>query len=199
MRWIGILVVVLAFGHGAPLRGQSPVKPLTNLELQARIAALEADLSRLQSDYALLLTTCRSPSSAARDTAAAERLERAALGLQDAERSAENKLQQVELLRQRQELDDTSFIVTSVDMGVTETNDVFVRYGWKVTVKNSGARQTFDLTIQFLDARGLVVDTARDYGEVISAFDQRTITGDDLIAMPRALNVVSAKAIATRK
>jgi hypothetical protein len=134
--------------------------------------------------------------TAPREIAAADRLERATSALQTAQIEADNR---VELARQQQ-IDDTLWFVKSVTFGVTETNKVFMRYGWTVTIKNGLDRnQAFDFIVQFLDKDGLMIDSARVYGETIAAFDERTINGDKLVSMPGGSLVAKVQAVATRK
>jgi hypothetical protein len=90
--------------------------------------------------------------------------------------------------------------VRNPDFGVTEANRIFVRYGWKVTVKNGIPRpQIFDVVVQFLNARGLVIDTARLYQQGIAGQDEQTIQGDKLISQPGAQQVASISIVAIRQ
>jgi hypothetical protein len=184
--------LVLAVGLLPALDAQAPVPspPLTNAALHAKVAALEQELATLQRDYQQLLTGCPSPSPAPADTEVADRL---AATLHTAAIDDEQRLQQ-------ERLENESWYVKDLGFGVTEANRVFMHYAWKITVKNGIPRpQTFDVVVQFLDERDLVVDTARLYGQRIAAQDEQMITGDKLVSMPGALRVTQVKAVAIRK
>jgi hypothetical protein len=94
--------------------------------------------------------------------------------------------------------DDRSDVV-SVDYEIVESNKIFTSYGWTLTLSNGLDRaQAFDVTLQFLDRNGSVIDTDREDNETIDAYAQRTLTGSHAISMPGALNVASMRAVAKR-
>lgn len=95
--------------------------------------------------------------------------------------------------------DQSSLLIKKVTFGVTEQNRVFVRYGWVVTITNGtgDTAKRFDLELQFLDARGLVIDKKREYGQVIAAFAEQDFRGDALISLPGASNVAAVNAVVT--
>src|SRR4030095_10913170 len=100
---------------------------------------------------------------------------------------------------QQRRLENAAWFVKDVDFGVTEQNRVFVRFGWKVTVKNGIPRpQTYDVEVQFLDSRGLVVTTDRLYLQTISAQDEQTLRSDALISLPAGSAVAGVRAVARR-
>lgn len=106
---------------------------------------------------------------------------------------------QRQAVEQQRRLEDAAWFVKDVDFGVTEQNRVFVRFGWKVTVKNGIPRaQTYDMELQFLDSRGLVVNTERRYRQTIAAQDEQTLRGEALISVPAAFRVTQINAVATR-
>jgi len=184
----------------ANLWAQQPTRRLTSAELQAKVAALEQELGNVQRDYQLLLTTCQAPAAirtVADANAAAERLALAAKDLQNAQANAENRAEQ---LQHQQRVQDDLWRVKSVDYGITESNRIFIRFGWTVTISNGlDTTQAFDVTVQFLDKHGLVVDSQRKYGVVVGAFDEGTIRDSALVSMPGALNVASVHAVASRR
>jgi hypothetical protein len=179
-----------------PKASQDEISALTLstlLNTRANVAHRQAVLMFQLPDFASI----DPPASVAQTTAAAERLERAAAALKQAQLEAESRLQQ---LREDQRLQQQLWQVQSVDYRVTEVNSVFARFAWKVTVWNGGtAVRRFDLEIQFLDKGGFVVDRAYQFGQVIGPMDVKTITGDDLVRMPGAQTVASVKAMATPK
>jgi hypothetical protein len=143
-------------------------RPPTTAQLQARIAKLEGENAVLARSYDTLLASCRGQ---------AERDE----------------------VRKSRNVDDDLFWIASVDYGITETTAAFIRFGWKVTIHNGLARnEVFDVTVQFLNKDDLVIDSARLGVQTIRAFEEQTVTGDAVIRLPAALNVVSAKALVNR-
>ncbi|HWF85397.1 MAG TPA: hypothetical protein VG222_11135 [Vicinamibacterales bacterium] len=205
MKSTGLTLAALFALTLAPvLHAQSPAPSITNANLRSQVSALQQEILGLQRDYQMLLTTCQntppapsSPAALNGDAAMADRLERAASRLQQVQLDADNRLAQQ---RQQQLIDDDLWVVKSADFGVTESNRVFVRYAWNVTIKNGLDRtQAFDVAVQFLDKDDLVIDTARVYGHTIAAYDETTINGDKLVSMPGALRVAKVTAVATRK
>lgn len=83
-----------------------------------------------------------------------------------------------------------AFEIVSVDGRVTEANDSWSRFAWRLTVRNLSERSvSFDATIEFLDADGFVVDDDREYGLGLAAGEERTFTGHTLITAAAARNV----------
>lgn len=178
-----LLLLMLA----APLHAQVPADP------QATIAALRQELANVQRDYQLLLTTCQAPKPPTFE----EQLQAAKTAIDTVGLQAQND---VAFDAQQKRLEDQSFYVKDVTYAVTESNRIYVRYGWKVTVKNGIPRpQIFDVTVQFLNAAGFVVDTARQFNQGVPAQDEVTLTGDSLITYPSAFAVATVKAIITRR
>lgn len=128
---------------------------------------------------------------------AADRIEQAADRLERATLDADNRWQQ---WRNQESLDRQLFTVESVDFRVTEKNNVCYRFGWIAIVRNGGAHgQPFDLTVQFLDKDGFVVDSDRAHRQAVDAFETRTLTGETFVSLPGALRVAQVKATATRE
>jgi hypothetical protein len=97
-------------------------------------------------------------------------------------------------------VDDDLFRILDVTYGVTETTVTNLRFGWKVTILNDlGRNEAFDVTVQFLDKNDLVIGTGHLGFQTIRAHDRQSINGDAIIALPAALNVVSAKAVINRQ
>ena len=184
MKFVYALLFVTVVAAGvAAAQPDSPASHST----AAKIRELEGELAAARADYQLLLASCgsdhRTPTQA--DASQTSQMPSLAFDLQQQEQQAA--------------LDDASWYITSVEFGTTEINRVFVRYGWKLTIKNGLSRtQVFDLVVQFLDQNDLVVDSARVYAESIGAQDVRTLYGDKLISMPGATRVVKVHAVAKR-
>lgn len=88
-----------------------------------------------------------------------------------------------------------AFEVLNATAKATEQNDVWWRYGYRLTVRNNGidnSRQFFE--IQFLDADGYVLDTKTEEA-FIKPGTTEIITGETLVNLPGAARVVKLKAI----
>ena len=91
--------------------------------------------------------------------------------------------------------DKPAFEVLKVTAKPTEQNDVWWRYGYRLTVRNNGMnddRQHFE--IQFLDADGYVIDTKTERA-VIKPGATEIITGETLVNLPGAAKVSKLKAV----
>jgi hypothetical protein len=164
------------------------VPSASNAELRARLRALEEDIKRLQSDYALLLTTCAPPATGSLAPAnTPSRVEVAVTPIAPVPDPPQPTGP------------DYSWFIRSTEFGVTESNRTFIRFAYTVSINNGGSSRprAFDITVQFLDENGLVVDTGRLYRQVVDAYGERTFRDDVLIRMPGALRVVRAEATAT--
>lgn len=80
--------------------------------------------------------------------------------------------------------------IENVDSRVTESNDVWARYAWKLSISNAGDEAaTFDVLIKWEDKDGFVIDDTREYGLSLAPHETRSFTGDDLINYPAASRV----------
>ena len=164
---------LLAVSLGAQQTSRT-TRPLTNAQLQAKVHALEAENAVLARNYDLLLASCR------------DRVPPDALpaGPSDSAKT----------IRRPRNVDDDLFWVEDLRYGVTETTSTYLRFGWNVTVHNGLDRsENFAVTVQFLNKDDLVIGSTRVVGQAIRALDEQTITGDTMIGVPAAFNVVSAK------
>ncbi len=85
--------------------------------------------------------------------------------------------------------------VVDVDTRVTEKNNFWWRYAWQLTVKNNGGQATtFTAQIKWVDAAGLVIETSSEHDLTISAGQEKTFSGNDLISMPGATSVSGVEA-----
>jgi len=85
--------------------------------------------------------------------------------------------------------------VLNITAKPTEQNDMWWRYGYRLTVRNNGMndeRQFFD--IQFLDADGYVIDTKTEEA-AIKPGTTEIITGETLLDLPGAAKVSKLKAV----
>ena len=65
---------------------------------------------------------------------------------------------------------------------VTERNNVWWRFAWRLTVRNSGDTiERFDAIIEFQDADGFVIDTDHEYDLAVGPNSEHTFTGSALI------------------
>lgn len=91
--------------------------------------------------------------------------------------------------------DKPTFEVLSSTAKVTERNDLWWRFGYRVTVRNNGINTHAQLfEIQFLDAQGYVIDSTYTRMAIKPGTTQ-IITGDTVINVPGAARVSSLKAI----
>jgi TPR repeat protein len=91
--------------------------------------------------------------------------------------------------------DTPAFEVLNVTAKPTEQNDVWWRYGYRVTVRNNGQNSEGQwFHIQFLDAQGYVIDTATTDRTAISPGATEIITGETLLQLPGAARVAKLKA-----
>jgi len=164
----GLILLAIATTASTP-------KPSTTAKLQARIHELERENADLARNYDVLLASCRNHA------------EPAASGGSEAGG------------RRTRNADDDLFWIAALNYGVTETTTAFMRFGWKVTLHNGlGRNEIFDVTVQFLTKDDLVVESGHLGVQTIRAFEEQDVTGDVIIRLPSALNVVSAKAIVNR-
>ena len=80
--------------------------------------------------------------------------------------------------------------IVSVDSKVTESNNTYWKYAWKLTMRNKGAApHAFKATIEFQDKDGFIVDTSDSDTFVVQPNADETATGYALIRTPGASNV----------
>lgn len=80
--------------------------------------------------------------------------------------------------------------IVSVASKVTESNDVWSKYAWKLRLRNNGASMhAFSVTIEFQDKDGFIIDTDRSDTIVVQPNAEDTATGFALIRSPGASNV----------
>ena len=85
--------------------------------------------------------------------------------------------------------------IVEVDSRVTESNNTWWRYAWKLAIRNDhDTPQLFDAVIEFQDADGFVIDSANEYGLGVPATSERTFTGSALVSVPGALRVSKTNA-----
>jgi hypothetical protein len=88
-----------------------------------------------------------------------------------------------------------SFEIVSVETKVTEQNDVFWRYAWRLTLKSTSTDPlVLRATIEFQDSDGFVVDTDEEYSLYLSPGEEKTFTGEKLITASTAANVAKTSA-----
>lgn len=88
--------------------------------------------------------------------------------------------------------------VLDAQLRTTEKNDFWWREAWRVGLRNNTpAPVSVDLTVQFQDADGFVVDDDTEYGLVLSAGETRTFAGFDLLTVPWVEAVAQLRAAVT--
>jgi hypothetical protein len=188
---LGILMTLLAASLAAQ-RTSRASKPLTNAQLQARIIQLEDDNAVLMRNYDLLLASCQSQVERnAHPPAAGDPVAQDATTARDTTTGG--------VRRPPRNVDDDLFHIVDINYGVTETASTYMRFGWKVTIRNGlGRNEVFDLSVQFLDKNDLVIGTSTLGVQTIRAYGEEAVSGDLIIRLPAALNVASAKAVVNR-
>lgn len=85
--------------------------------------------------------------------------------------------------------------IVSVDSRVTESNNVWSKYAWKLTLRNeSDQPQAFLGTIEFQDSDGFIVDTGNANGMLVPAKSEQVFTGYTLIPAEAAGKVAQTVA-----
>jgi hypothetical protein len=85
--------------------------------------------------------------------------------------------------------------IIGVDSRVTETNETWWRYAWKLILKNNAdVPQRFSAEIELQDADGFVIHSNMASSLVIPAHSQQVFTGYQLVRMPGASKVAKTNA-----
>ena len=72
--------------------------------------------------------------------------------------------------------------VSDIDARVTEKNEVFWKYSWKLTLNNPNAEQaSVNAIIEFLDSDEFVLANDRQFGLVLDAQEKKTFSGFTLV------------------
>jgi len=89
----------------------------------------------------------------------------------------------------------SSLKIEAVDTRATEINDVWARFGWKLTASNSGGEPVrFNVRIEWQDADGFVIDHDDEFNLSLDAHEAHVFTGDKLIDYPAASRVSKIEA-----
>ncbi len=90
---------------------------------------------------------------------------------------------------------DKVFEIIDISTKATESNDIWVRYAWKLTIRNNSSRAVeLDGDIKWLDSDGFVIDSDTQYDLIVGATEEKTFTGFALIRQPGAQRVYSISA-----
>jgi hypothetical protein len=91
--------------------------------------------------------------------------------------------------------DDKNFEIVDINTRITEKNDVYWQFAWRLTVKNNLSRQiVLNGKIEFHDKDGFIVDDDYVRNLVLDANSQDTFTGKDMIDSSIAPNVAGVMA-----
>ena len=182
---VGCALIGVAFATTGYTQDAAP----TSAELRARVTALTQENALLQRDIKMLTGVCQA------QTAAVPSAPNPDVARQQAELDAFNRESSA---REQAAREQSGWFIKDLAFAATESNRVWVRYSWKAVIHNSlDHAKVFDLDVQFLDARGLIVDHALQYRQEVAAFDERTVTGTHLVSMPGATTVASIHVVAT--
>lgn len=82
--------------------------------------------------------------------------------------------------------------IVEITTRVTEQNDVWWKYAWKLTIENSSTHNIcLSGEVKFCDADGFIVDTDMLYSIIVSANSSEIFTGFVLIDTDVALNIAT--------
>jgi len=85
--------------------------------------------------------------------------------------------------------------IVDITTRVTESNAVWSKYAWNLTLKNNTDReQSVMAEIKWTDAEGFVVDTDNEFELVVPANSEKTFNDYDLIDADVAGNIVGIEA-----
>jgi len=85
--------------------------------------------------------------------------------------------------------------IVEIDARVTEKNNSWWKYAWKLTIRNSGNLPvSLSATVEFHDKDGFIIDEDNEYGLVVPAGATKTFTGYVLIDADIANNVAQIEA-----
>jgi hypothetical protein len=91
--------------------------------------------------------------------------------------------------------ENREFAIVDIDSRVTESNDVWWKYAWKLTLRNNSvAEHAFKASIEFQDKDGFVVDDDSKYGLVVPPNSEQVFTGCALIRSEVASTVTKTNA-----
>ena len=96
-------------------------------------------------------------------------------------------------------VEDNTWEIVEVGSRVTERNDTWWKYAWRVVIRNSGqAPIAVRATVELLDAGGFIVDEGTSESTPIPAGETVAITGFELVTASVAGNVAKTSAKARR-
>jgi|GEM_PF-1630968 len=85
--------------------------------------------------------------------------------------------------------------IVSINSKVTESNAVWERNSWIVSIKNNGPQTLiFDLTIEFLDEDGFILNEAKEYDLVLEPYETTDYTGFSLLNLEQSRNTTNVNA-----
>lgn len=85
--------------------------------------------------------------------------------------------------------------IVSVNSKVTESNTLWERNSWIVTIKNNGPQTLlFNLTIEFLDEDGFILDQDTEYNLLLKPFETADYSGFALVDLEQSRNTISVNA-----
>lgn len=78
--------------------------------------------------------------------------------------------------------DSREFKIVDIDIKVTESNDVWWKFAWRLTLKNRTNHSILlNATIELQDAEGFIVDDDVAYGLHLGPYEEKTFTGYALV------------------
>jgi hypothetical protein len=90
---------------------------------------------------------------------------------------------------------DSDLEVVAIDSRITETNNTWSRFAWKLTLRSKASSPLrLEAIIQFLDKDGFIVATDRGRNLMLNAGEEKVFTGSKLITASVAGNVARIEA-----
>jgi len=90
--------------------------------------------------------------------------------------------------------------IISIKSRITETNDVWWKHAWRLSLKNKSSEMLFfDATIEFQDKDGFIIDVDRVFDLVLPPHTEKVFTGSAMVDLPGARRVENTQAKVRQK
>jgi len=112
------------------------------------------------------------------------------VGFQNGNARSEQPATTIPVLSDTSEPQAREWEIVEIESRVTERNNIWWRYAWKLTMRNIGTTtRRFTATIEFQDEDGFVVQSDRARDLILSGGEQKSFTGYTLVNVPGARDV----------
>ena len=87
------------------------------------------------------------------------------------------------------------FEIVKINAKIVESNDSWSKFAWKLDLKSfSNEPLVFNVTIDFLDEEGFILDDANEYNLVLPSMGEKSYTGYKLVDEQLVNRVASIQA-----